>query len=85
MRAWRRKHGWGPPKSHSERAVPLAHLASIAVRHAMEHSPYREHDDLIFHGSRRDVPYDHKLVRMESGLGAERLVRASRRPGQMKW
>ena len=72
-RAWRRQHGWGPPKSDSDRVVPLPKTAVGVIQRALEMSPFDEPVDLIFHGTDREKPLGHKVVLSRLYLALEKI------------
>ena len=60
--SWGRKHGLKEPKFRSNRTIPIPTRTSEYLHIAADQSPYKEPDDLVFYGSNRKKPIDHKKI-----------------------
>lgn len=60
--SWERGKGLKCTKTGKPRLVPLTVKAKEVLTSVLEMTPYKEPDDLVFHGRSRHAPLDHKMV-----------------------
>ncbi len=61
--SWARKYGLKEPKTKmSRRFVPVPSGTFAQLERLIEFSPFREPEDLVFHGERRNIPITHHWI-----------------------
>jgi integrase len=60
--AWGQVDGLGDPKWHKPRLVPLPSRTSEALQRVIADSQYKEPDDFLFYGDKRERPIAHQVV-----------------------
>lgn len=88
--SWERGYGLKGTKTGRSRNIPLPQRTQEALRTVMEFSPYKEPDDFIFFGRKREAPLDQRIIQRNfyaalKGIGITEDIRQERRISFHSW